>query len=133
MGDAAVTVVVDTSALMAILLKEDSAASAAAKIAEADTVAISAGTLAEALIVAGGRGVRKQMAELIDKLGFEIATVSRPMAESAADAYERWGKGRHKAALNFGDCLAYALAKERGAPLLFVGVDFSKTDIQSAL
>lgn len=73
------------------------------------------------------------MAELIAGLGFEVVAVTLVSARQLAQAYARWGKGVHPAALNFGDCFAYALAKENTCPLLYVGDDFSGTDIQSAL
>jgi ribonuclease VapC len=72
------------------------------------------------------------MVELINGLGFEIVTVTFAAARRIAGAYAQWGKGIHPAALNFGDCFAYALAKERGCPLLYVGEDFSHTDLQLA-
>jgi ribonuclease VapC len=90
---------------------------------------ISAGTLAEALIVAGVRGVEDEMLRLIDELSIQVVPVTRAGAVGAANAYARWGKGRHPAALNFGDCLSYALAAERGCPLLYVGNDFARTDV----
>jgi ribonuclease VapC len=69
---------------------------------------------------------------LIDKLGIEIVPVDRGQAFLAREAFRRFGKGRHPAALNFGDCFAYALAKQAGEPLLYKGNDFSETDILSA-
>lgn len=99
----------------------------------ADAIAISAGTLAEALIVAERRNVRAEIERLVTGLGLEIVTVTPAAAWKVADAYARWGKGVHPAALNYGDCFAYALAAERGSPLLFVGDDFARTDIAPAL
>ncbi len=126
-------IVVDTSALMAIVLDEPkSEACIAALQAEAE-VLISAATLAEALVVSSRRRVGSAMARLLDKFDFEIETVTLLSARQIAQVYERWGKGIHPAGLNFGDCFAYALAKERSCPLLFVGDDFSKTDVASAL
>ena len=69
------------------------------------------------------------MAGLIDGLEVEIAPVTGGSARRAAGAYSRWGKAIHPAGLNFGDCFAYELAKSENCPLLFVGNDFSKTDI----
>ena len=63
----------------------------------------------------------------------EIVSVTPASARRIAEAYEAWGKGVHPAALNFGDCFAYALAKEQGCPLLYVGGDFAKTDIPGVL
>ena len=73
------------------------------------------------------------MTRLIEGAGFEIVSVTFASARRAGEAYKKWGKGRHPAALNFGDCFAYELAKERGCRLLYVGDDFSKTDIEGAL
>lgn len=94
---------------------------------------MSAGTLAEALIVADNRGVRTEMDALIAETSIEIAPLTAEFARQTADAARRWGKGRHSARLNFGDCFAYALACDLRATLLFVGNDFAKTDIESAL
>jgi ribonuclease VapC len=126
-------IAVDTSALMAIVLGE-AAADACMEALQAETeVLISAGTLVEALIVAARRNVDDEMASLVDRLDFEIVPVTPASARRVPRAYDRWGKGLHAAALNFGDCFAYELAEECSCPLLFVGDDFSRTDIQSAL
>lgn len=95
-------------------------------------VLISAGTLAEAMIVAGRRNIGGEMNGLIEGLGFEVVSVSGAGSARVAEAYARWGKGVHAASLNFGDCFAYALSQEHGRPLLFVGDDFAKTDIEAA-
>ena len=73
------------------------------------------------------------MTSIIDGLGLEIVPVSAAAARRIAQAYARWGKGVHAAALNFGDCFAYEVAKEHDCRLLYVGDDFSKTDIARAL
>jgi ribonuclease VapC len=126
-------IVIDTSALMAVVLDEPTARSCTVATAEADRVAISAATVAEAMIVADRKGLGAPMRRLLNDLGLEIVDVTPTSASRVADAYSRWGKGVHRARLNLGDCFAYALAKERGCPLLFVGDDFSRTDIASAL
>jgi ribonuclease VapC len=126
-------IVVDTSALMAIVLDEPDADACAAALEREADILISGGTVAEALVVSARRGVGADMARLIDGLGFEIGPVTLISARNVADAYETWGKGLHPAGLNFGDCFAYALAKERGCALLYIGTDFSKTDVTSAL
>ena len=126
-------IVVDTSALMAIVLHEPSGPSCTVATADAERVAISAATVAEAMIVADRKGLGEPMRRLLGNLGLEIVDVTPAVADRVADAYSRWGKGIHRARLNLGDCFAYALAKERGWPLLFVGDDFSLTDIASAL
>lgn len=126
-------IAVDTSALMAILLDELEASDCMAAIEAADKLLISAGTMAEALIVAGRRTLGEDMVELIDGLGFEIVPLTPASARRIAAAYGRWGKGIHPAALNFGDCFAYEVAEERNCRLLYVGNDFSQTDIRPAL
>lgn len=126
-------IAVDTSALMAIVLGE-AAADACIKVLEAESdVLVSAGTVAEALIVATRRNVGEDMMRLIEGLGFEIVPVTPASARRVAQAYERWGKGVHPAGLNFGDCFAYEVAKEHSCRLLFVGGDFDKTDLESVL
>lgn len=125
-------IVVDTSALMAILLGEVDSDACMDVLEGAEPLVISAGTVAEALIVADRRGVGEEMRRLLDGLGFEISPVTPAAARLVADAHAKWGKGTHPAGLNFGDCFAYALASERAAPLLYVGDDFAQTDISSA-
>ena len=126
-------IAVDTSALMAIILGEAASdACIRALQIEADLV-ISAGTVAEALIVSARRNVREEMSRLIEGLGVEIVTVTPASARRIAEAHARWGRGRHRAGLNFGDCFSYAVAKEHACPLLFVGEDFLQTDLQSVL
>ena len=125
-------IVVDTSALMAILLGEVDSDACMDVLEGAEALAIPAGTVAEALIVADRRGLGEEMRRLLDGLGFEIAPVTPASARLVADGYARWGKGAHPAGLNFGDCFAYALANARAAPLLYVGDDFAQTDISSA-
>jgi ribonuclease VapC len=125
--------VIDSSALMAVLLDNPQADAVSERLATAPSLAMSAGTLAEALIVARRRGLGAEMAALIDGVGVEIAPVTRDFAEAVADAYDRWSEGVSAARLNFGDCFSYALAKARGEPLLFVGEDFLHTDVSSAL
>lgn len=125
-------IIVDTSALMAFLLGEADSDACMDVLEGAEALVISAGTVAEALIVADRRGVGDEMRRLLDGLGFEISPVTPASARRVADAYARWGKGTHPAGLNFGDCFAYALASERAAPLLYVGDDFAQTDISAA-
>ena len=104
-----------------------------AAIESADELVISAGTVAEALIVAGRRNVGSEVAEMISGLGFEVVTVTAASARRVADAYARWGKGVHPASLNYGDCFAYEVAVEHDCPLLYVGDDFPQTDVKPAL
>jgi ribonuclease VapC len=126
-------IAVDTSALMAIVLGDLAADACIAALEAEDDVVISAGTLAEALIVATRRNVGQEVENLIDGLGFQVVTVTPTSARRVAQAYERWGRGADPAALNFGDCFAYEVAKEHACRLLYVGDDFSKTDIEGVL
>ena len=126
-------IAVDTSALMAIVLGEPEA-DACMRVLQSETdVLISAATLAESLIVGARRNVVQEITRLVEGLGFEIITVTAASARRVAEAYARWGKGVHPAGLNFGDCFAYEVSKENSCPLLFVGEDFSRTDLKSAI
>jgi ribonuclease VapC len=119
--------------MFAIAMDEPSADRCLAALEAGGEIVMSAGTLAEMIVVAHGRKIAPRMAELIDRLAPEIVSATAASARRIGEAYEKWGKGFHPAALNFGDCFAYTLAKERGCPLLYVGDDFAKTDIASAL
>jgi ribonuclease VapC len=124
--------VVDTSALLAILFQEEDAQRYAEAIAGAESALISAGTLMEAGIVLDckvGSGAVQDLNVFIERAGIEVVPVDAEQAQIAIEAYRDYGKGNHAAGLNFGDCFACALAKVTGAPLLFKGDDFSKTDI----
>ena len=128
--------VVDTSALIAILLAEPDALRFAQALHGADELRMSAPSWLEAAQVATGRrGVEgyAQFHELVTRLAIEIVPCDEAMARIAYEAWLRFGKGRHPASLNFGDCFSYALAKLRGEPLLFKGEDFSKTDLVAAI
>lgn len=126
-------IALDTSAIIAILLNEPQSDICIDAIESADEIVISAGTLAETLIVAGRRNIGAEAARLIDGLGIEVVPVTTVGARRVAEAYETWGKGIHPAGLNFGDCFAYSVAKENGCSLLFIGDDFSRTDIVGVL
>jgi ribonuclease VapC len=126
-------IAVDTSALMAIVLNEAEADACIAVLEIEDEILISAGTIAEALIVAARRNVSEEMAKLIDGLGFNAVAVAPAAARRVALAFTRWGKSLHAAGLNFGDCFAYELAREHDCPLLCVGGDFARTDIKGIL
>jgi ribonuclease VapC len=126
-------IAIDTSALMEIILG-GAKADACTKVLETETeVLISAGTVAEALIVAARKNLAEEMTKLIDGLGFEVVTVTPAAARRIAAAYDRWGKGVHPAGLNFGDCFAYEVAKAHSCRLLYVGNGFSRTDLESVL
>jgi ribonuclease VapC len=118
---------------MAILLAEDGSDRLMEAIETADSLSMSAGTLAEALIVAARRSVGHEMAQLVAELGIEIVPLTPVGAAEVAAAHGTWGKGIHPAGLNFGDCFAYALAKQEARPLLFAGNDFSRTDLKLAV
>jgi ribonuclease VapC len=124
-------IAVDTSALMAVALGEAEADACIAALEAEPDILISAATIAEALIVAERRKVGEEMASLIDGLGFTVVAVTAAAAQRVARAYAKWGKGYHKAGLNFGDCFAYDVAKEHDCPLLHVGNDFALTDVRS--
>jgi ribonuclease VapC len=126
-------IAVDTSALVAILFGEPEAEACKARLAAETEIVISAGTVAEALIVAERRAIGTEMRRLLDEIGLGIIPVSAAAAWRAAAAYARWGRGVHSAALNFGDCFAYEVAAHHGCPLLYVGNDFAQTDLQPAL
>ena len=96
-------------------------------------VLMSAGSLSELMIVAARRSLLDQVTTLIGSLGFQIVNVTRSTALAVGNAHSRWGRGIHPAGLNFGDCFAYVLAKENSCPLLFVGEDFTRTDVQRAI
>jgi ribonuclease VapC len=127
------TLAVDTSALMSIVLKEPNSQVCCGALEKASRLLISAGTVAEALIVAERRSVGTAMTLLMNELGFEVVPVTALTAARVANIYNQWGKGIHPASLNFGDCFAYDLAIENDCPLLFVGEDFSKTDVKQYL
>jgi ribonuclease VapC len=119
---------------MAVLRREDGAEVIAHALARAPRFAVSAGTLVEIGIVTEGRGGPKawEAAErLLERA--EIVPVTPRQAQLALAGWRRFGKGRHPAALNLGDCFAYALAIERDEPLLFKGDDFAATDVKRAL
>ena len=126
-------IAVDTSALMAIVLGEPDAEACMAILEAEGEIVISAGTLAEILIVAAHRDVEPAITSLIDRLNFEVVPVTPTSARRIGEAYRKWGRGMHPAALNFGDCFACELAKESACPLLYIGDDFARTDLESAL
>ena len=126
-------IAIDTSALMAIVLGEASADACMRVLETEPELVISAGMVAEAPILAARRNVADEMTRLIDGLGLDIVSVTAASARRIAAAYGQWGRGAHSAGLNFGDCFSYELAKEHACPLLYVGDDFLKTDLASAV
>ena len=124
----------DTSALVAVVLGEPDAERFLARL-QSDAVSISAVSFTEALIVIearqgpdAGRDLELLVAGVVDR----VVAVDEAHARGAAAAWRRFGKGRHPAGLNFGDCFAYATASLASLPLLFKGDDFSQTDLQAA-
>jgi ribonuclease VapC len=127
--------VVDSSMLIAIILKEAGFEDFVFRLAEADRRLISAASYLEASIVLLKRrdpGIELELDRLIYELNILIVPVNAGQARTARQAFMSFGKGRHAARLNFGDCFAYALAKHESEPLLFKGEDFNKTDIEVA-
>jgi len=129
--------IVDTSAIIAILRDEPDAQSCADAIEKAEQPRISAANFLEAAVVIDGNRdpvVSRRFDDLIREAGIGIEPVTETQARIAREAYRDFGKGSgHPAQLNYGDCFAYALAKELGLPLLFKGADFVHTDIVSAV
>lgn len=128
--------IVDTSAIVAILFDEPDAAAYSQAIAEADVRRISAATYVEAAVVVEASttaGGPRQFDAFVRRAGLRIEPVTEEQAHLARQAYADYGKGRHAAGLNFGDCFAYALAKATGEPLLFKGADLGKTDVVRAV
>ena len=127
--------IVDTSALVALFLDEADHDVIAGIIDRAESASISVVSRFELVAVLCGHRVGAdptRAAEFIDALHLEHVPVSLDQAQLAIEALLRFGKGRHPASLNLGDCFAYALAKACGAPLLFKGDDFARTDIVPA-
>ena len=128
--------VIDTSALVGILLGEPEADDFAQAIAGAPSLAISGPTWVEvSLVITARLGEQGHdlLTELLTRSNAIIAPCDDTLAYAVYDAWLRYGRGRHPAGLNFGDCFSYALAKQRSEPLLFKGNDFNKTDIMAAI
>ena len=125
----------DSSALIAVLFAEPGYLDLVDRIIEADHVRIGAPTLVESsMVFAGRRGAAAtgEIEGLVRELAITVAPFGEAEWRAAVDAFWRFGRGRHAAALNFGDCLAYASASVAGDTLLFVGEDFAQTDITPA-
>ena len=127
--------ILDTSAIIAVLFDEDDAETFAQAITRADSCRLSAATFLETAIVVeaqtknnGGR----QLDAFIRRAGIAIEPVTEEQAHIARQAFIDFGKGRHPAGLNYGDCFSYALSKATREPLLFKGKDFAKTDLTAA-
>ena len=129
-------IVVDSSAIIAILLDESDAAAFLNVLAAATDPRLSAVTNYEIRTVAFSRGRERLLNEyelLFETAGLTIAPFDEQQSMLAFEGFRRWGKGIHPAGLNFGDCAVYALAKSLDAPLLFKGEDFARTDVRLAL
>ena len=127
--------IVDTSAVLAVLFGEPDAERYARAIAGASRCRMSVASLLEAAIVLESRSGAAGGHELdvfVERALIELAPVTAEHAEAARRAWRRFGKGNHPAGLNFGDCFAYALAEATREPLLFKGRDFALTDIEAA-
>jgi ribonuclease VapC len=127
--------IIDTSALVAVIFKEPGFEELLEKIGSADGMGIGTPTLTETGIVLAAR-LRFDPRALLGRVIQQFGVIEIPFGaehwQEAVGAYQHYGKGKHAAALNFGDCMSYATAKLAGQPLLYVGRDFSKTDIESA-
>ena len=127
--------IIDSSALLAILLREPDAGRFEDAITDAWPRRMSAVALLEASMVLegrGGDGAGDDLDAFLRRTGVELVPVTSDQARAARQIWRRFGKGNHPAALNFGDCFAYALAEVMGEPLLFKGGDFALTDIEAA-
>jgi ribonuclease VapC len=128
--------IIDASTALAILLDEKDVSVFAKAIENARERRMSAASYLEAALVIDHRGdavARREFDRFFQRSGIAIEPVTLEQARTAREAYRDFGKGRHRAGLNFGDCLAYGLARTLDQPLLYKGRDFSHTDIQSAL
>lgn len=126
-------IVVDSSAVIAMLAGEPETARFAEALAGSERRTIAATNYVECALVLSKRPlIRSQFEPWLKTARIGIVAVDEALARGAIDAFERFGKGRHPAGLNFGDCFAYALAKSLDAPLLFKGDDFAKTDVRAA-
>ena len=127
--------IVDSSALVAILLQEDGWEALRSAVTGEELVGIGAPTLLEVVLVVSGRARRdrsEDVREFVRDLKIVVIPFEEEHAREAAAAFARFGKGRHRAALNFGDCMSYAVAKLAGQPLLCTGADFARTDLPLA-
>ncbi len=127
--------ILDSSALVSVLLREPGWQALLARIAADETAAVGAPTLAETGLVLTarlGRDARRLLSAFVREAGIAVIPFVEEHARVAVEAYARYGKGRHPAALNFGDCMTYAVARLAGQPILCVGDDFPRTDLPIA-
>ena len=127
-------IVVDTSALISILFREPGHEVLEARLVSEEKILLTAANWFESAMVASRLGPRGKVLldEFFAMIRIVIIPIDQELAEIALGAFIKFGRGRHSAALNFGDCFSYALAKQRNLPLLYVGQDFSKTDVKTS-
>jgi len=124
--------ILDASAILAMILAEPGSQDLIRRVGESPVVAVGAPTLVETAMVLSSRlqrDPRPLLNEFLREAEVEVIPFTRDHYDVALDAFARFGRGRHAAGLNFGDCLTYAVARISGMPLLFTGRDFSKTDL----
>lgn len=127
--------VIDTSAVVAILTGEAESDRCVRALNEAESLQMSAASVLEVAMVVGSRYgdvARKKFDRWLENSAVEVMVVTRDQVEMAREGFRRFGKGRHPAALNFGDCFSYGLAIALAESLLFCGQDFSRTDVRAA-
>lgn len=127
--------IVDTSALVSVLIREEGWETLRSAMADDEVIGVGAPTLLETIMVISGRAARdrsEEVRQFVRDYGIVVVPFEEEHAREAAAAFARFGKGRHRAALNFGDCMSYAVAKLAGQPLLCTGTDFAKTDLKLA-
>ncbi len=127
-------IVVDTSALVSIVLGEPDAGALVEALRRHRGCAVSAASVVEAAIVVEARqgpDAARDLDLLLDAVDAQVVPVDLPQVGLAVEAWRRFGKGRHPAGLNYGDCFSYALARSREAALLFKGDDFRQTDVRA--
>jgi ribonuclease VapC len=128
-------VIVDSSAVVAMVYREPGHEELERKMREAAVVAIGAPTAFEMEMVLTreyGEAAQRVVSQFLKRLGIVVVPFGEAHGEAAAEAFRRFGKGRHSARLNYGDCMSYATARVADEPLLYVGDDFAQTDIQAA-
>lgn len=127
--------ILDTSAIVAIVLREPGFEGLLSKIEQAALVAVGTPTLTECLMVLSSRlrvDARVVIRSVLMRMNAHVIPFTEEHSDAAADAFLKFGRGRHPAGLNFGDCLSYATAAVSGLPLLYTGSDFTRTDIPAA-
>lgn len=126
-------IVVDGSALFAVMLGEEEGSRCERAIRDGGELLISAASLTEILVVATRKGILPRVRAFVESLDLKVVPLTHERALAAGKAFEHWGHRQHRAGLNYGDTFSYALAMELACPLLYIGDDFAKTDVQSAL